>query len=68
MIERKTAERVAREFHETYERLAPSYDYKTRDASAVPWNDVPKSNKELMIAVVWELLDRRVIVKGEARI
>ena len=68
MIERKTAERVAREFHETYERLAPSHGYKTRDASAVPWSDVPENNKELMIAVVWELLDRGVIVKGEARI
>jgi hypothetical protein len=52
MITRQTAERVAREFHETYERLAPSYDYETRRASAVSWKDVPLANKELMIQVV----------------
>lgn len=61
MIERKTAERVAREFHETYERLAPN-------GAAAPWDQIPLDNRELMIAVVWELLDRGVIVKGEARI
>jgi hypothetical protein len=30
-----TPEELARLFHETYERLAPSYGYKTREASAV---------------------------------
>ena len=43
-------ERLAQAFHEAYEELAPRFGYKTRDASAVPWADVPKNNKELMIA------------------
>lgn len=55
------AELIAMRFHETYERLAPEHGYKTREASAVPWADVPANNKALMIAVVQNLLDREVI-------
>ena len=43
---------VAREFHETYERLAPVYGYETRIESAVPWEDVPGENRALMTATV----------------
>ena len=53
-----TAEELARAFHETYERLAPSFGYETRRATAVPWADVPEQNKRLMIAVSQELIDR----------
>lgn len=49
-------EKVARSFHEAYERLAPQFGYKTREASAVPWEDVPAANKELMRATVGEVL------------
>ena len=45
------AEQLARLFHETYERLAPDFGYETRKASAKPWEDVPKNNKDLMVAV-----------------
>jgi cupin superfamily acireductone dioxygenase involved in methionine salvage len=44
-------EKVAKLFHDTYERLAPQYGYKTRDETAVAWEDVPWPNKALMIAV-----------------
>ncbi len=50
------AESVARLFHETYERLAPSFDYHTRDATAKPWKEVPERNKQLMIATAAEVL------------
>lgn len=50
------AETLARAFHEAYERLAPSFGYETRKASAKPWNDVPEDNRRLMIAVCAELL------------
>ena len=53
---RERAETVARQFHETYERLAPQFGYKTSEASAVPWEDVPEQNKELMIATVDAML------------
>jgi hypothetical protein len=44
-------EQIARLFHETYERLAPEYGYKTREASAVSWEQVPVRNHDLMVAV-----------------
>lgn len=50
------AEDLARQFHETYERLAPEYSYQTRKASAVPWEDVPENNKRLMIATCAAIL------------
>lgn len=51
-----SAEDLARRFHQIYERLAPEYGYKTRDESAVAWEDVPDKNKTLMIATCKALL------------
>ena len=62
------AEIIACFFHNTYERLAPEFGYKTREASAVPWVDVPVANKSLMVAVVQELLDSCVIDPGIATV
>jgi len=50
------AESVAKIFHEAYERLAPFYNYETRKATRVPWEQVPEQNKRLMIAVATEVL------------
>jgi hypothetical protein len=55
------AERVAKAFHESYERQAPSVGYETRKDSAVPWENVPEKNRELMIRVSADLLDRGVV-------
>lgn len=49
-------EELAQLFHETYERLAPEHGYETRKASAVPWPEVPESNRELMVAVAAHVL------------
>lgn len=54
-------EYIAKCFHETYEKLAPNYGYKTREATAVPWEDIPNQNKRLMIAVVKNLIADKVI-------
>lgn len=51
------AERVARAFHESYERLAPEHGYSTREWSAKPWEQVPLQNRRLMTAVVRELIE-----------
>ena len=53
-------ERIARMFHEAYERLAPSFAYETREASAMPWAEVPENNRRLMTAVVVEISDALV--------
>ena len=55
---------LARQFHKIYERLAPDFGYKTREASAKPWDEVPEQNKQLMIAVCTEILHRHF---GEQR-
>lgn len=47
---------TAQRFHEAYERLAPEFGYRTREASAVPWADVPEQNKRLMEATVAAIL------------
>lgn len=43
------AERLARSFHAHYERLAPRFGNATRPNSAVPWDQLPEQNRELMI-------------------
>ena len=48
-------EQIAERFHEAYERLAPSFGYETREASAKPWADVPEQNRALMTAVAAEV-------------
>jgi hypothetical protein len=53
------AEAWAKDFHETYERLAPKFGYETRKESAKPWAKVPENNRKLMIAVVEEVLIRQ---------
>ncbi|MDB4278018.1 hypothetical protein N9917_00150 [Deltaproteobacteria bacterium] len=53
-----TPETLAQAFHESYESLAPHFGYKTREASAVPWSDVPDGNKNLMVATAEAVLDR----------
>ena len=54
------AERIAQEFHETYERFAP-----LKEGAAVPWREVSMETRNLMTAVVFDLLQRKVI-KGDA--
>jgi hypothetical protein len=47
---------LARRFHEVYEELAPTFGYTTRRDSAVPWDEVPRENRHLMIATCAVLL------------
>ena len=65
-LDASQAEYIAREFHEAYERLAPAHNYETREASAKPWKEVPEDNRNLMMAVVSELLDKRIIAQGSS--
>ena len=52
----REAARLAQAFHEAYERLAPSFGYETRKASARPWVEVPEPNRKLMEAVCAEVM------------
>ena len=57
----RSAEHIARVFHETYERLAPAFGYVTLEASRVPWESLPPNQRRLMIATAEALLALRVI-------
>ena len=52
-----TAEALAQRFHEHYETLAPAHGYRTREASAVAWADVPEVNKGLMVVTAHAVLE-----------
>jgi len=54
------ADELARRFHDTYEKLAPDFGYKTRELSAVAWADVSYNNKQLMIATCKSLLEQGI--------
>lgn len=49
---------LAQLFHEEYERLALHLGYQTREDSRVPWEDVPETNRSLMIATCRSVLSR----------
>lgn len=71
MTAQELAPLAAQMFHEAYERLAPEHGYNTRDASAVPWDQVPEPNKSLMIATAAAVLDgltANALVTIDARI
>lgn len=52
---------LARKFHETYEQLAPDFGYETRKDSAVPWENVPERNRNLMVAVCESILKEKPV-------
>lgn len=57
-MDRVDPEEVAKFFHAEYERLAPAFSYETRRETAVPWDKVMDSNKQLMIAVATSVMLR----------
>lgn len=60
----RDAEIIAREFHEQYEWTAPMYGWKTQQASAVGWDELPENQRRLMVHVVGNLLASNHIVAG----
>lgn len=61
-----TALELAEMFHETYERLAPSFGYVTRPETQTFHPD--SANGQLMIAVCDEIMARLCVVQGLERI
>ncbi len=50
-------EAFARLFHETYERLAPAYQWPTVGRrTACAWVDLPENNRRLMVATAEQIL------------
>lgn len=61
-MKHEDADRIAHEFHDAYESIAPLFQYETRVESALPWADVPQVNKDVMVATVKYLVNQGVIV------
>jgi hypothetical protein len=59
------AEQLARRFHELYEELQPAFGYRTREASAKPWYEVPQQNRDLMVTVCTAILGGAYGVPGQ---
>lgn len=49
---------VAIDFHDTYEYLAPMYNWLTQEKSRVSWHDLPHNQQALMIEVCANVLGR----------
>lgn len=63
------AEQLAQFFHETYNRLAPEFGHRKRQAKAKPWTELSELNKNLLTAVVREMLfvlDSEYVLKWSA--
>lgn len=54
-------EQVARAFHFAYEDYARLEGWTTQEASRVPFEDLPESNRRTMLATVAYLFDTGVI-------
>ncbi len=55
-------EETAKRFHVAYEKFAPLLGWETQEVSRVPWEKLPQNQRDLMIAVVRNVL----IEQGQA--
>jgi hypothetical protein len=60
----KPSEWIAMAFHDASERLAPGFGWETQARAHRPWTEIPIENRRVVIAVVEDLLARRVIQVG----
>lgn len=51
-----TPDKLAELFHETYERLAPAFGWRTKKGCNVPFAQLPQRNKALMVATCQTVL------------
>lgn len=49
-------ERIAKQFHDAYERRAEDFGWDTQDRCKVEWEDLPEANRLTMMAVVQEVV------------
>jgi hypothetical protein len=51
-----TPEQMAKRFHDAYEHFAPLFGYETRAETKGEWEQLPENNKDLMVAVIRNVL------------
>ena len=57
---------VARAFHDEYEKHAADYGWHTNPSTRVSFDELPESNRLLMVSTVLALLDNGVIALPHA--
>lgn len=57
----RDVERIAREFHDSYEYIARVMGWATQARSRVKFDELPDANRKTMLNTVRDLLDREVI-------
>jgi len=61
------AEAIAAQFHRRYDRLSASFGWTPQEsARGKGWDELPESNRALMVATVRGLLEDGVILAGPA--
>jgi len=55
-LEKLTAEKLARKFHDEYERLAPEFGWKSQESCRKGFDELPESNRELMVEVARQVI------------
>lgn len=58
------SELIAKRFHEVYEDLTPTMGLETQERSRKTWEELPIENKWLMVKVVEQLMEEKIIYKG----
>lgn len=57
----RTAEAIARAFHDEYEAFAEAHGWETQESTRVAFDDLPAENRATMVSTVQALLDRKII-------
>lgn len=60
---KEVIEDLAKKMHDTYERLAPKHGWETQKKSQVAWEDLPESNRSLMLAVIGEVFTQEALTR-----
>jgi hypothetical protein len=59
-----TTEEIAAELWRVYGQLAPFFGCGTESASWLEWSDVADRQRDLLVAVIDDLVVRRIIERG----
>lgn len=55
--EQYSPDQLAEFFHRTYEKLAPRFNYETKEESRTAWENLAPNHRQLMRAVAQEVLE-----------
>jgi hypothetical protein len=57
----KRVEDIAKVFHYSYAMFAPALGWAPQEGTSGRWEDLPDANRQLMLVVVTDMLNRGII-------